>query len=143
MAKISDEIREWCDGDEALSPLQAASLSHIADRIDREMVELPRDMDGVPIHVGDMVWLKDGRIAIVDAVEFIQEFGVNIKCFNSKYGYANRSPEEVAHEDHDSLGRIADELDEMVDAASHADDTCERLAYLADRIRKLAKECER
>lgn len=33
-----------------------------------------------------------------------------------------------------------DELDEMVDAASNADDTCEKLADLADRIRKLAKE---
>lgn len=28
----------------------------------------------------------------------------------------------------------------MVDAASHADDTCERLADLADRIRKLAEK---
>lgn len=34
--------------------------------------------------------------------------------------------------------RIADELDEMVDAASHADDTCEKLSDLAGRIRKLA-----
>lgn len=137
--KISDEIREWCkDLDSEDVICTTFDLYALADRIDREMFELPKDMDGAPIHVGDMVYLDDGRIAIVDAVEFIQEFGGRIKCFNSKYGYANRSPEEVAHESHDSFERIADELDEMVDAADHPNDTYEKIADLAERIRKLA-----
>lgn len=39
MSKISDE------------------LLALADRIDAEMVELPKDRDGAPIHVGDTVYL--------------------------------------------------------------------------------------
>ncbi|MGN9233702.1 hypothetical protein ACTM8Z_00125 [Atopobiaceae bacterium HCP3S3_D6] len=141
--RISDEIREWgidtFSGDEIRA---IKELRDLADRIDREMVELPRDCGGVPIHVGDTVWLKDGRVALVDVVKFMQERDVHIKCWTG-YQYTELLPEEVARARPDSLGRIADELDEMADAARHADDTCERLAGLAERLRLLAKEDER
>ena len=51
VSSISDEIRTWCGGVGTVKDLRA-----LADRIDAEMVELPKDADGVPIHVGDTVW---------------------------------------------------------------------------------------
>ena len=52
MQPTSDEIRKVADKYDVthVTPLYA-----IADRIDAEMVELPRDRDGVPIHVGDVM----------------------------------------------------------------------------------------
>lgn len=47
---------------------------------------------------------------------------------------------DVSHERPDSWGLIADDLDEVVDAAGQADGVCERLAGIADRIRKLAEK---
>lgn len=44
MARISDEIRELID-DEDLYPRYIAELRRIADRIDRELVELPLSAD--------------------------------------------------------------------------------------------------
>lgn len=48
--KISDELRNWCDmacGDKTISKL--------ADRIDSEMVEQPKDRNGRILHIGDEV----------------------------------------------------------------------------------------
>ena len=53
MAKISDEIRKVADEYDVLP------LYKLADRIDAETVELPKDADGVPIHAGDV--LTDGE----------------------------------------------------------------------------------
>lgn len=48
--KISDELRRVADEYDVLP------LYGLSDRVDNEMVELPRDADGAPIHVGDTVW---------------------------------------------------------------------------------------
>lgn len=56
---ISDEIREWCNLPQAYS-IPCDELRELADRIDAEMVELPKDMDGVPIHIGDTAYLYNG-----------------------------------------------------------------------------------
>lgn len=137
--KISDEMRKWCadlDSDDILCT--TATLYTLADRIDREMVELPKDAEGVPIRVGDTLY-NGGKKYVVTCI-------FTDYCDHSFAFYANNNesvaynPEAFTHTRHDSWERIADELEEMVDAASHADDTCERLADLAERIRKLAKE---
>lgn len=55
--KLSDDIREWCNDAYSGREIRTTKdLYAIADLIDREMVELPKDADGVPIHVGDTVW---------------------------------------------------------------------------------------
>lgn len=41
---------------------------NIADRIDRETIGLPKDADGVPIHIGDTVYDKDGHEYSVDHI---------------------------------------------------------------------------
>lgn len=137
MAKISDELRQFIDDGE-LFPSQIDELRCIADRIDRELVELPKDADGVPIHVGDTVWNDGGyKLRVVSITSFGDTYRVHAVCpgCDSYVG-----PEDLTRNRPDSFERIADELDEMVDAASHADDTCEKLSDLAERIRRLAKE---
>lgn len=61
MAKISDEIRMFVKRSYADEYMDPRELLAIADRIDAEMVELPKDADGEPIHIGDVMWQK-GRI---------------------------------------------------------------------------------
>lgn len=53
--KISDELRKWCDGAD-VDGNACDELRVLADRIDREMVELPKDADGEPIRVGDVLY---------------------------------------------------------------------------------------
>ena len=57
---ITDELREYV-GNFYLFRYKDVQekLDAIADHIDGEMVELPKDADGVPIHVGDV--LTDGE----------------------------------------------------------------------------------
>ena len=50
MTRISDEIRKVADEYDVLP------LYGLSDHIDAEMVELPKDADGVPIRVGDTVY---------------------------------------------------------------------------------------
>lgn len=131
---ISDELREFADA-EVLSAIQISDLKHMAKRIDAEMVELPKDADGVPIHVGDTVWgCISGMQMAVHELRLTDRWTISTDT-----GFIPKAS-AVTHVRHDSFERIADELDEMVDAADSADDRCEKLADLADRIRKLAKK---
>lgn len=52
---ISDELREL-SSKAGIYSNSCRKLRKLADRIDAEMVELPKDRDGVPIHVGDTVY---------------------------------------------------------------------------------------
>ena len=137
MAKISDELREFID-DEDLYPRQIAGLRRIADCIDAEMVELPKDKDGVPIHVRDTVYLDDGRKAEVTHIDLV--WGTScIVCWASGKD-CDCLPSGISHTVPDSWERIADDLYEVADAAGQADDMCEMLSNFAHRILKLAKK---
>lgn len=145
MSKISDEIRQLRDVccDDCVDKGCCDEMRALANRIDAEMVELPRDRDGVPIHVGDAMCLEDGREAIVNSIYLLtgtQGIAYLVSGRDLLKREFSSFPICITHKQTDSLERIADELDEMVDAASHADDTCEKLSDIALRIRKLAKE---
>ena len=127
--KISDELRRVAD------EYDVPPLYGLADRVDNEMVELPKDADGAPIHVGDTVWgCISGMQMAVHELRLTDRWTISTDT-----GFIPKAS-AVTHVRHDSFERIADELDEMVDAADSADDRCEKLADLADRIRKLAKK---
>ena len=135
---ISNEIREYASEYDRSYVFNYGEMRAFAARLDREMVEFPKDRDGVPIHVGDTVYLDDGGRAIVTRISI----GTNDDSVISVLANGNklaRIPWYISHKRPDSWETIADELDEMVDAADSADDRCEKLADLADRIRKLAK----
>lgn len=141
MAKISDEIRKWCadlDSDDILCT--TATLYTLADRIDRELVELPRDRDGVPIHVGDTVYMDDGRKAEVTHIDLM--WGTScIACFASGKDH-DCFPSGISHTRPDSWERIAAELEGLSVDSSDNYYVSTHCSKLADRIRKLAKEGE-
>ena len=142
MAKISDELREFIDeGD--LYPSYIAELRRIADRIDSEMVELPRDKDGVIINLGDEVCLN-GKYGHVTRIDYRIDNERHVIFWSGSECIACMETElaELTHTRPDSWELIADELDEVVDAADSADDSCEKLADLAKRIRRLAAKDE-
>ncbi|MDY5003720.1 MAG: hypothetical protein SO057_06230 [Atopobiaceae bacterium] len=86
MAKISDELRKWADDlDSDDIVCTTATLYTLADRIDSEMVALPKTADGVPIHVGDKVYLDDGRMACVTEIDFKRICEVIYCLDGSKY----------------------------------------------------------
>ena len=133
MAKISDELREFVylhfSGIENIGPCDA--LMSIADRIEAEMVELPRDRDGVPIHVGDTVYgCRSGMKMTISDLRMT----ANGWSISTSRGYLTDA--EVTHTRPDSWERIADDIETVVPINDEDD---ERLRHeLADRIRRLA-----
>ena len=145
--KISDEIRQLrdvCCAD-CVDKGCCDEMRALADRIDRELVELPKDADGVPIHVGDTVYMDDGRMAEVYSIKF-RNGETNVLCRTSSgySGYVYRLPNKLTHTRPDSWESIADELVEWCNSVDVDGDACDTPRVLAERIRKLAeKEGER
>jgi len=139
MTKISDEIRQWgidtYSGDEirAIKELRA-----LADRIDRELVELPRDADGAPIHVGDTVYLDDGRKYHVSRVNIARDHtSIDVNPCGTGRLFFSIEPTRFTHIAPDSLERIADELEAWCDRVDVDGDACDKPRDLVERIRKL------
>lgn len=116
--KISDVLREWVKHycGRTLCKDNLEQLRVLADRIDSEMVELPRDLDRRPIHVGDKVWcivpyLTDGKAMTVEAISLFPE-GVSRIFMN---GEVNVEPTELTHFSPDSWERIAQDLDDWAE----------------------------
>jgi hypothetical protein len=136
MSKISDELRKYVRENTTGS----AFLKCLADRMDSEMVEIPRDRDGVPIHVGDTVYMDDGRKGKVTRIVLkMGEDSVHTIVYCDNF---LRTPGYLTHIRPDSWERIADELESWCDGADVDGDACEKPHDLAERIRKLAKECK-
>ena len=135
MSKISDEIREFID-DDGLFPNQIDELRCIADRIDTEMVELPKSADG-KIWTGREVcfWTgaTEGDWHKFDGLHYADgRWCVEDKDFE-RYPAAS-----VWYERPDGLERIANELEKWCDSVDVDGDACGKPRELADRIRRLA-----
>lgn len=144
MRKISDELRAAANLPRGFDGYNA--IREIADRVDAEMVELPRDADGVPINVGDTVYTTDGSKGYVERI-CIMANTTHVKCAFSDGRIIEFQPTELTHIRPDSLERIADELDDWLICASNSHNFCQitddsenALRDISDRIRKLAKE---
>lgn len=146
MSGISDELRDY--GRRLVSnasPFNCtfgdirAYQDELADRIDAEMMELPRDRDGSPIHVGDTVYLDDGRTAKVTRIQLSErEHSIGFTVCGDFFALW---PEDLTHTRPDSLERIADELEDWSeDNRINGDgEVFERARQFSDRIRKLAE----
>jgi hypothetical protein len=135
--KISDEIRKWCDLAEADS-FPCDELRDLADRIDRETVELPVDADGVPIKPGDTVSSKilrgERKVRRIESVGNCW----TVSLSDATFGHVSVFASEVTHERPDSLERIAAELEAWCDDVDVDGDACGKPHDLARRIRRLA-----
>ena len=113
-------------------------LVSVADRIDAEMVELPRDADGKPIHLGDTVYNHTGREREVTSLLRLQ--GKDCPMWMVSVGVDGYvSPRGLTHERPDSLERIADDLDAWCDRTDVDGNACGEPRGLAERIRRLAE----
>ena len=144
--RISDEMREWCDVhcDEECGEY----LGLLADRVDAETVELPRDADGRAVPLDTKV-MYDAVGKKLNISSFIFECDAE----NSLWSYWKIFSPDVRGDDGmryvdglhltppDSLERIADELKTWGETKRNAGypDVYDRTAYFADRIRKLAE----
>lgn len=146
---ISDRIRDWCDDDKHYCD-GLWTLRSLADRIDREMVELPRDRDGVIIRPYDTVWDANGekREVLYVSLEVPGRTGIVFSMRPGEPGTGGRlvalNPSEVTHTAPDSLGRIAEDMKDWGETEQIAGcpDVHDGIAYFAERIRNLAKEDE-
>lgn len=125
--KISDELRE------------------LADRIDDEMTELPKDRDGEVIHVGDMVYRDDVGKLEVRGINLMRH-AVTVEC-KGQDGETYVFLGGLSHDRPDSLERIADEMKNAVGCAetsARGDEApwvfAASVEKWAERLRKLAKE---
>lgn len=167
MSYISDELRRFSDSIDGyakakidqfdddlgcISYLNSGGITkgafttkwfrNIADRIDAEMAELPRDRDGVPIRVDDTVYGEDGRAWHVRGVtigEMSEDSRYTIRVTGDTGEWRHYKPEWLTHERPDSWSRIADELDEWCDRTDVDGDACGELRALASRLRRLAE----
>lgn len=133
MAKISDDIRKWC---EYLDSDDCDELRALADRIDAEMIELPKDADGMPIHVGDTVYgCRSGMKMAISELRMT----ANGWLISTSRGYLTDA--EVTHAQPDSWKRIADELEEWSEdnRVNGDDEIFSRAREIASRIRRLAE----
>lgn len=138
MAKISDEIRKWCadlDSEDILCTTE--TLYTLADRIDRELVELPKSADG-KIWTGREVDFWTGA-ADGDWHKFNSLAYINDRWCVEDNDFERYPAVSVWYERPDSLERIANELEAWCDRVDVDGDACDKPRDLADRIRKLAE----
>lgn len=141
MGKISDEIRMFVKRSYADEHMDPKELLALAERIDSELVELPRDRDGVPIHVGETLYLPSGVKVDVTRI-FIGQGEPNIECvefLKTKFLFS-RQAKDFTHTTPDSWESIADELEDWSEdnRVNGNREVFDRAADLADRIRRLA-----
>ena len=147
MGKIGDEIRDFVArsyNDEYMDPKELLAL---ADRIDAEMVALPKGADWKPILPDQTVYDLNGNEYEVENVTLYDDGGW--LALATLEGATNSSviiPTSLTHTQPapDSLERIADELDEwrkdaVEDSRIRASDEG-ALHGFAERIKKLANE---
>lgn len=166
MSYISDELRRFSDsidgyakakidlfdddlgcisylnsGDTTKGAFTTKWFRNIADRIDAEMTELPRDKDGRPVHVGETVYDGDGRAYVVCTLTLNSCDGSGQWLVGAEDTDIMFGPKLLTHKCPDSWERIANELDEW--RFEHmrylvADDLND-LGLFAERIRRLAE----
>lgn len=113
---------------------------YMADRIDAEMVELPRDANGETLHLSDKAYDRKGNEQTALIFEL---YGEEEPTWTVSTDYCTSlSPSVLTHERPDSLERISQELEEWSeDNRVNGDaNVFSRAAYFAERIRKLVKE---
>lgn len=110
---ISIDIREWCD-EADVDGNACDELRELADRIYREMVELPKDADGEPIRIGDVVYGNPGIAWTVVGLR-VSKFGWKVEMDNMPFLC---EPDDLSHkkpEPPDSWEKLEDDINLGID----------------------------
>lgn len=148
MSRLSSDLRNitasW-RANKTVKPGVCKWLEVEADRIDAEMVELPRGRDGRPIHIGDTVYDGYDDALTVESMTLSDRYA-RVKASGKRAVYDGLDPERLTHERPDSWERIADELERYVNDSCGEDEidgaTASTLVDFAERIRRMAEERE-
>lgn len=95
---------------------KAQAFDRLADLIDRETVELPRDADGVPIRIGDVLYSSGNECRVVSITVKADEAcvgvhtdeGVFLPSVNPKY-LSRKNPEPLEPEQADSWEKLEED----------------------------------
>ena len=139
MAKISNEIREWCDlCGGIIDSDDKAELHTLTDRIDNETVELPKSADGkIWTSYEVCFWVDDGEKFRYHRFDnLVRKDG---KWYVEDTDGARYEAKFAWHVFPDSWETIADELEAWCDSADVDGDACDVPRAIAGRIRRLAK----
>lgn len=144
---IADHID--AEHERAMADAELAAAPTEAQLEEWGYVELPKDAEGVPIHIGDTIYTADRGTANVFGI-YIMQHKKNVMCMFSDGRSRVYDPHELSHERPDSLGRIADDIEAAEDWCDQNGDygtgitsvSEATLQEWADRIRKLAKKEE-
>ena len=111
-----------------------------ADYIVHGSIPLPMNADGLPLHVGDRVWL-DGYERKVSRITYDSNRPVPWRVIAAREREAVHAmqalPSELRVRRPDSIGRIADEMEEYAETTKVGGDMAREWSY---RIRKLVNE---
>lgn len=146
MGKISDEIRMFVKRSYADEHMDPKELLALADRVDAEMVELPKDADGreVPLDTKELYDANGKRVPITS---FTFKCGIYGRwSYWKAFSPAAKGKDGMFYVDGlyltppDSWERIAEELEEWSEdnRVNGNREVFDRAADLADRIRRLA-----
>ena len=115
----------------------------LADRIDDEMVELPKDCEGKPIHPGDIEYHTNGDICEIYTIE-ISSGGAYVTAMvaggTDHADVVDLEPCKLTHTMPDSLERIASDIADFGIDTDIDNATLGFLVKIQKRIRDLAKE---
>lgn len=131
MTKISDEIRQLRDVccDDCVDKGCCDEMRALADRIDRELVELPKDAHGEYIHAGDML---DGYGKTIEVVELRHGRSGWVLISRDGNGYA-----DCAAFAHHHAQTVEDLLAEMLDAWGELPSNVTNEAIIAEYAARL------
>ena len=150
MSRISDDMRcradkcdaNYRDGYSIDYQTVAEWLRDFADRIDAEMVELPKDKSGEPVHPGDALYSDDGDRTVVGEMRYTGP----VDDFDGWSVYSESDmllTEWFTHDPDDSLERIAQDMENRASspliqcgAMFSAESVKDDLLEFAERIRK-------
>lgn len=138
MSKISDELRAAANLTLKYGSDDYNRIHNLADRIDAEMVELPKSADG-KIWTGREMGFWTGA-ADGDWHKFNSLAYINDRWCVEDNDFERYPAVSVWYERPDSLERIANELEAWCDRVDVDGDACDKPRVLAERIRKLAEK---
>lgn len=145
--KVSDELRNWfsidhCGSGLLVSNSECGRLLALADRIDSEMVELPKDADDEYIHIGDvMEWCDSGETLTVEGIGSDVLFYIDGE--NAEWTAARNKRHHHAPTVEDVLREFADEMNqnlgmytgEAIDADDWRDADAKTVEKFAAKLR--------
>lgn len=115
-------------------------LARIIDLCDTSnMIELPVDKDGEPIHIGDVLYDDDGREISVSSIRYSEEYNAVITCYGEKFA-GTYTGAQLTHKTSVTVQTISERMQSVIDEYKITDSSNlgEKLLNISDQLKELA-----